>query len=552
MEYEENEVYITDIFWDRVFLNIIIEAQSLEKKDIYLSSKSDMYQLDFIKIEEKKYQTRINITNIKDGTMLKNEDYTIKLKVDEKYKSIRITDELGYKLENLDRIYRYYRECYAYTANFEVQQINDNEIAFVLKSRYMKINKKPGNHCRINKNNEMPSNIKMAIKNLAEFSLQVMYRFFSFLHFRKKNHILLMSETRSPISGNLKALDARLKERNINKTYKISYSFSKSLEEPYLKLIFKWIRLLWVISKQTFIFIDDYSPLFKFINLSNKTKLIQVWHAGVGFKSVGYARFGFGGPEPYNSCHRKYDYAIVGSKALIPVYEEVFGISKEKILPYGLPRLDNYLKEETINPIKERLYAQYPELKDKKIILFAPTFRGREQKKAYYPYKKLDMDSIFKLCEEKDYIFVIKMHPFVKKNIKIPEEYKERIKDFSQYTDINDLFYITDILITDYSSNIYDYSLLNKPIILYTFDLKQYELINKIQRPVKEYAPGKICNTFEEVIQAIQNEDFCMERLQKYREENFDYLNVNSSDLIIDNIILKGEKDDKKNTNHMC
>jgi len=91
------------------------------------------------------------------------------------------------------------------------------------------------------------------------------------------------------------------------------------------------------------IFVELTVPIFKYIDLSDKTKLIQVWHAGVGFKSVGYARFGFAGPEPYDSCHRKYDYAIVGSKALVPVYAEVFGIDKNKILPYGLPRLDNFL-----------------------------------------------------------------------------------------------------------------------------------------------------------------------------------------------------------------
>ena len=62
-------------------------------------------------------------------------------------------------------------------------------------------------------------------------------------------------------------------------------------------------------------------------------------------------------------------------------------------------------------------------------------------------------------------VFAIKMHPFVKGKIEIPKEYQEYIIDLSDYSDINELFYITDILITDYSSNIYDFSLLNKPIL---------------------------------------------------------------------------------------
>ena len=257
MEYEgESDVCITDIFWDRVFLNIIINASELLEENIYFSSSNQMYKFDLEKIGDNKYQAKINITNINDGQMLENEDYTIKIKKNNaEYEIIRINSEVGYKLENLDKIYRYYRECYAYTINFEINQLEKDKLSCVLKSRYMKVNKK----------NTMLSFIKAILKKFAELFLKILYKCFSMIHFNKKNRILLMSETRSPISGNLKALDKRLKERGIDKSYKISYSFSKTLEERKMKVIIKWIKLIWIISKQTFIFIDDYSPLFKFI-----------------------------------------------------------------------------------------------------------------------------------------------------------------------------------------------------------------------------------------------------------------------------------------------
>ena len=106
------------------------------------------------------------------------------------------------------------------------------------------------------------------------------------------------------------------------------------------------------------------------------------------------------------------------------------------------------------------------------------------------------------------------------------------------------MLYITNILITDYSSNIYDFSLLNRPILFYTFDLEKYELMNKVHRPIREYAPGKICDTFEELLKAIEENDFEMEKLQEYREKNFDIKEKKAADLIIDNLILKGENDD--------
>ena len=136
------------------------------------------------------------------------------------------------------------------------------------------------------------------------------------------------------------------------------------------------------------------------------------------------------------------------------------------------------------------------------------------------------------------------MHPFVKVKINIPKEYQDYIIDLSDYNDINELFYITDILITDYSSNIYDFSLLNKPILFYTFDLDFYQLVNKVHRPIKEYAPGKICMKFEYLIESIDKKDFEIEKLKKFREENFSMKDKKSVDLIIDNIILKNIKND--------
>lgn len=524
---------IVDIFWDRIYLNIVFEGNELNKKNIFLVSENQKIKLDLIEIGENQYKSIINITNINKVVMLKNENYRFFIENE----AIEITTHVGYKLEKLDRIYRYANNNLAYTISFAAKEI-ENKMICELISRFMVVNEK------YKKENIQGSKnkLKKVIFIFGKKCINVFYKICSGVHINKKNKILLMSETRAPIGGNLKALDQRIKERKINKKYNISYSFFKTLELPKIKVVLNYLKLIWKISKQELIFIDDYSPIFKFINLSKKTKLVQLWHAGVGFKSVGYSRFGFQGPHPYESCHRKYDYAVVGGKALVPVYEEVFGIESKKILPYGLPRLDDFLNSDKIKEVKEKLYQEYPIFIEKKVILFAPTFRGAGQKVASYPYEKINLKEMFELCKKENAVFVIKMHPFIRKKIDIPEEFRKYIIDLSNYTDINELFYITDILITDYSSSIYDFSLLNKPIIFYTFDLENYEIINKVHRPIREYAPGKICTKFEEVIKAIEDKDFEIEKLQKFREENFSAQNKKASDLIIDNIILKESK----------
>ena len=118
-------------------------------------------------------------------------------------------------------------------------------------------------------------------------------------------------------------------------------------------------------------------PIFGFLNLNKRTKLIQVWHAGVGFKSVGYSRFGkVGTPFPVGSCHKKYDYALISSKKLTEVYAEVFGIEDEAFLPVGMPRLDGFLDKDKISGFRKKFFGVHPTLEGKKIILFAPTFRA--------------------------------------------------------------------------------------------------------------------------------------------------------------------------------
>ncbi len=349
-----------------------------------------------------------------------------------------------------------------------------------------------------------------------------------------------MSETRD-FGGNLQALDTRIKERNLDQQFKVSYSFHKTLEENNLKHLLEWIKLAFVTAKADYIFVDDYVPFFKYVNVHPKTKLIQVWHAGVGFKAVGYARFGENGsPWCYASCHRKYDQVIVGGEALRDVYAEVFGIDKEKCLPYGVMRDDNYLDPTTIASFKESFYQEHPELEDKKIILFAPTFRGNGQRDAFYPFDVIDQKKIYEMCQD-EYVFLIKMHPFVRDKMVIDDEYKDRIIDFSDYPDINSLFYVTDILITDYSSNIYEFALLERPIVFFVFDKEEYELTRTMQRSLDEFACGKLCKTMDELVDTIEKKDFQMEKLDKFLEENYSSSDELATDQVIDHILLNKE-----------
>ena len=126
------------------------------------------------------------------------------------------------------------------------------------------------------------------------------------------------------------------------------------------------------------------------------------------------------------------------------------------------------------------------------------------------------------------------MHPWVSKKVPIPKEYQDVFFDLGRYPNINDLFYITDLLITDYSSSIFEYSLMRKPMLFFAFDEVQYSLSRGFHRPYRESAPGKVCASFAELLDAISRQDFEYEKVEENVKNSFDYIDSGSSDRVID------------------
>lgn len=552
----KKDIYISDMYWKNIYLYVLFEGEGIESCNLFISNlKGKQYPL-----QVKNHTCVMNMVNFPEIKLLDNDKWYIMAEAEGRQRFVKIRPSCGYKLEQMDKVFRYGKEIYGYVITFAVkdpaeiiasmekqqnrdpqipcEEVEEGQMVCAIHTTYMMKNKKNARRNILVEAGSFKELVKKAMFIVLKRGINAAYHVLAV--FRKKDgkHILLLSETRTPIGGNLKALDDRLKERGLDQTYKISYSFSKTLQQSKWKTLLSWSRLLWMIPKQDFIFVDDYVPIFKTIHLRKDTTLVQLWHAGVGFKSVGYSRFGkTGSPLPLDSCHRQYDYAVVGGKGLIPVYEEVFGIDSSRILPLGLARLDGYFEPEKRAAYKEQFYEKYPQLKGKKLILFAPTYRGKGQADAYYPLEWIPQKQVYDLCGD-EYVFAYKMHPFITEKTEIESQYRDRIVDLTEEGDINSLFYVTEILITDFSSNIYEFSLQRKPIIFYAPDKDYYQLTRGVHRTLDE-APGVVCTTFEEVEDTIKNQSFDLERIQDFVKESFDQQNKWSSDCLIDDIILR-------------
>ena len=268
------------------------------------------------------------------------------------------------------------------------------------------------------------------------------------------------------------------------------------------------------------------------MGISRKTDVIQLWHACGAFKTFGFSRTGKrGGPRQVSPTHRGYSYAFVSSASIAKYYAEGFGIAFEKIIPYGVPRTDIFFDEHVRQEKRKTLYDQYPSIKDKRVILFAPTFRGDGKMSAHYEKKRFDPNVLMNQLDEND-VLIIKHHPFVELKYKIEERNRDRIFDFSRESEINDLLFITDLLITDYSSVIYEASLLTIPMLFYAYDLDNYVATRDFYSGYEHFVPGKIVRTQEELVAAVLSQDYEADKIEPFCKANFDIRDGKASERV--------------------
>jgi len=359
------------------------------------------------------------------------------------------------------------------------------------------------------------------------------FRFFSRFFGQKPGQILFASDQRSSMEGNLKRVHDRMIERGLDKkfTFRTSFRLPQTTRWP------TTIHILYLLATSEIVLLDDYFAVLKRLNIDPEKRIIQLWHAGSGFKSVGYSRFGMPGSPHLGDAHRQYTFAITGSTHLIPVYAEVFGIEESAVIPTGLPRIDDFLNEDLASAGVDAFFDEHPQLRDKRVILFAPTYRGRDINTAYYNYDLIDFDALYEACGP-DGVVLFRMHHFVKGDVPIPAKYRDRFFDFTRYQDGLGLLHVTDLLITDYSSIIYEYSLLDRPMLFFAPDRVNYAAVHGFHRPYEDTAPGRVCSTFEELVDAISNRDYEQSKVARFRTENFDRIDAGAADRVIDWLIL--------------
>lgn len=279
---------------------------------------------------------------------------------------------------------------------------------------------------------------------------------------------------------------------------------------------------------------DNFLPL-AFMPLRKNVKLIQLWH-GIG----AFKRFGLSSENDdevrklVQKGNKKVTHLFVSGKSVVSYYKEAFQVDKERIYPVGLPVLDYYFDEERKKKARERFYSYFSELKNKKLLLYTPTFR-KTLEENHALLKKISFSHLKELLGD-EWAILIRLHPTMITR-GIIEKLPKGVYDMSTYQDIKDLYEVSDVLVNDYSSTVVEYSLLKKPVIFFAPDLEEYD--RGFYRDFKETVPGNIVMDLESLVREIKEEKTDNDKLNYFLSLHYDYFDSNNSNRILE-IIRNG------------
>jgi len=346
-----------------------------------------------------------------------------------------------------------------------------------------------------------------------------------------RRDIVFVTELSKGLTGNLAAIHERMVERGLGRTHGLRIVARQSPTAPWRPA--DLLRLPWWLARATTIVTDGHIEIVQAASWHVRT--VEVWHAYGAFKLMGYSLAGRPGElSPYSRAYKGYAAVTVGSDADVPVYAEAFGLPEERIHATGIPRVDRFFDPSGREAAIQRARAAVPESIGRRTILLAPTYRGTVRE-ARYDTGRLDWRAIHQLCLEQDATFIVRLHPFVRGPLDIPPSVRDRIVDGRGLdVETNDLLLVVDLLITDYSSVIYEFSTLNRPMLFFAYDLEAYAAERGFYEPYEGFVPGRIVRTSGELVDAIRRDDCQVEKVRPFASRHVGGTDGRSTDRVVD------------------
>ena len=272
------------------------------------------------------------------------------------------------------------------------------------------------------------------------------------------------------------------------------------------------------------LFLDEGTDLLSHVPIRPQTKVVQLWHGCGAFKKFGRstAEKEFGASGDYmdtHPFHSHYSLVTVSSPEVVWAYEEAMDYSHDSgvVQPTGVSRTDVFFDEAFLEKAKQAVRSAVPQTKGKQVILYAPTFRG-EIMDAFAP-DKLDLSALCHALSDR-YVLLMKQHPHVKHRPAIPADCENFAFDVTDTLSIETLLCAADVCISDYSSLVFEYSLFERPMLFFAYDLEDYFDVRGFYYDYDAFTPGPILRTSDEVLDALAHleEQFDKRRVRAFKE----------------------------------
>jgi CDP-ribitol ribitolphosphotransferase len=314
---------------------------------------------------------------------------------------------------------------------------------------------------------------------------------------------------------------------------------------PILSLFISVLRIVirsYRVASSRVVIVDDYFfPIYPVKKRTGVT-IIQVWHACGAFKRFGRATLEseWGADEIFLKwvpIHSNYDLTLVSSASIAQIYADAFGQPVEKIsAAFGIPRTDALAPSPRRDATEREVRARLGLTDNRTTILYAPTFRGAELMGARAP-ELLDIAALYRALGDQ-YRLILRLHPFVKSAMRVPDEAKDFVVDASREPDVNEVMLAADILVTDYSSIIFEYALLDRPIAFLAPDLAAYERERGFFFDYRSGVPGPVVQTTEQLVTWINAKAFDLPRVAKFAVESFDVMDGRATERLVEQVVL--------------
>jgi len=264
---------------------------------------------------------------------------------------------------------------------------------------------------------------------------------------------------------------------------------------------------------------DGYSVPIGFLKHKKSLIIIQLWHANGIIKKIGLQTLSTRSKFQRNlalkvNMHKHYTYAIASSLKTAEVFEEAFAVSKEQIHILGSPMLD-YLLEN--NNQKKILQEKYNLSSKKKIVVYLPTYRS----------KPIPFDQIEKHFDFEHYQLVMKKHPVDKSH---PKNHQIIFLDKEL---AEDLLFLADYVITDYSNIAFEAVLLEKKTYFYTYDYEEYQKAPGLNIALKKELPEYTFSHFKDLMEQLEKKKYSYKKIKAFTKQHVSTFDGNCTTRIV-------------------